>query len=110
ALIVMLVSVVANAWGASSIYLCIGEKAGQGVKSGGTTPPGKCPALTEKQKVVYAPVALPKDPAEQEKLLSILPHMKYVESGVGGRPTVEFSGVNVQIVNGEGSTRTANGD
>ncbi|HME02298.1 MAG TPA: hypothetical protein VKG38_04630, partial [Solirubrobacteraceae bacterium] len=40
---------------------------------------------------------------------SILPHMTYVASGVGGKPTVQFSGVNVQVVNGEGKTATKNG-
>src|SRR5262245_49721639 len=31
------------------------------------------------------------------------------EAGVGGKPTIQFSGVNVQVVNGSGSTYTANG-
>ena len=97
-----------GAMAASSIYLCIGEKAGQGVKSGGTT--GTCPAVTEKQKVVYVPVALPKEAAEQQTLLSILSHAKFIESGIGGKPTIRFSGVNVQIVNGEGTSTTTNGE
>jgi hypothetical protein len=46
---------------------------------------------------------------EQEKLKTILPYIKLVARGVGGKPTIEFSGANVQIVNGEGSTQTANG-
>jgi hypothetical protein len=33
----------------------------------------------------------------------------YESSGVGGKPTVEFSGVNVQIVDGSGFTSTVNG-
>jgi hypothetical protein len=98
-----------GAMAASSIYLCIGEKSGQGVKSGGTTAPGTCPKVTEKQKVVYVPVSLPKEAAEQEKLLSLLPHIKYEASGVGGKPTIQFSGVNVQVVNGEGKTASVNG-
>jgi hypothetical protein len=106
----LLAAMASGALAASSIYLCIGEKAGQGVKSGGTTAPGTCPKLTEKQKVVYIPVALPKEAAEQERLLSILPHIKYEASGVGGKPTIQFSGVNVQVVNGEGKTASANGE
>ena len=47
--------------------------------------------------------------SEQETLKSILPYVKYVASGVGGKPTIQFSGANVQIVNGEGSTNTTNG-
>jgi hypothetical protein len=66
--------------------------------------------VTEKQKVVYVPVALPKEAAEQQKLLSILPHVKYEEKGVGGKPTIQFSGVNVQLVNGEGKTASINGE
>jgi hypothetical protein len=47
--------------------------------------------------------------AEQEKLQSILPYVRFVASGVGGKPTIQFSGANVQIVNGEGKTATTNG-
>lgn len=78
---------------ASSIYLCLTEKAGA-AKSGGVE--GKCPAPTK--TATYAKLALPKEESEQQTLLSILPHIKYIASGVGGKPTIEFSGVNVQIV------------
>jgi hypothetical protein len=47
--------------------------------------------------------------SEQETLKSILPYVKYVAEGVGGKPTIQFSGANVQILNGEGSTQTTNG-
>ena len=47
--------------------------------------------------------------SEQETLKTILPYVKYVASGVGGKPTIQFSGANVQIVNGEGTTQTTNG-
>jgi hypothetical protein len=33
-----------------------------------------------------------------------------VESGVAGKPTIQFSGVNVQVVNGSGSESTLNGE
>jgi hypothetical protein len=105
----LLAVLAAGALAGAPIYLCIGEKAGQGVKSGGTTAPGSCPKVTETQKVLYVPVAVPKEAAEQEKLLSILPYIKYLASGVGGKPTIQFSGVNVQIVNGEGKTASVNG-
>jgi hypothetical protein len=42
-------------------------------------------------------------------LKSIVPYMKYVASGVGGKPTIQFSGVNVQIVNGKGKTAIVDG-
>jgi hypothetical protein len=48
--------------------------------------------------------------SELETLKSILPHTKFVASGIAGKPTIQFSGVNVQIVNGEGNTQSANGE
>lgn len=39
--------------------------------------------------------------SEQETLKSILPYVKYIASGVGGKPTIQLSGVNLQILNGE---------
>jgi hypothetical protein len=42
-------------------------------------------------------------------LKSILPDIKFVSSGVGGKPTIQFSGVNLQILNGDGSTNSTNG-
>ncbi len=103
-LAVVFLTMVGSTWGASPIYLCLTEKAGA-AKSGGVE--GKCPLPTATVK--YAKVALPKEESEQQTLLSILPHVKYVASGVGGKPTIQFSGVNVQVVNGEGKTATTNG-
>jgi hypothetical protein len=40
---------------------------------------------------------------------SILPDLKYVASGVGGKPTVQFSGINLQVINGSGTESTLNG-
>ena len=37
-------------------------------------------------------------------LLSMLPHMSFTSSGVGAKPTIRFTGVNVQIVSGSGAT------
>jgi hypothetical protein len=42
--------------------------------------------------------------ADQRTLLSVLPHISFVASGVGGKLTMRFTGVNVQIVLGSGST------
>jgi hypothetical protein len=47
--------------------------------------------------------------AEQATLKGILPYVQYVPSGVGGKPTILFSGANVQIVNGAGATQTTDG-
>src|SRR5437763_5289781 len=65
---------------------CVPTTAGQAVVSGGT---GAAPSCGAGQTGVLAP--------------------SYVSSGVGGKPTVEFSAVNVQIVNGTGSTASVNG-
>jgi hypothetical protein len=46
---------------------------------------------------------------EIKLLKQILPHVKYIEKGVGGKPTIQVSGANLQIVNGEGKTNTTNG-
>lgn len=46
---------------------------------------------------------------EQAVLKVILPHIKYIPSGIGGKPTIQFTGVNVQIVDGEGKTRSVDG-
>ena len=94
-----------GAMAASPIFLCIGTKAGQGVKSGGTE--GKCPLPTE--KVTFNKVALPSEESEQQKLLAILPYIKYVASGVGGKPTIQFSGANLQVVSGLSSEEAVNG-
>jgi hypothetical protein len=46
---------------------------------------------------------------EQLALLkSILPYLKYVAAGVGGKPTIQFSGANIEIVNGS-DTENPNG-
>jgi hypothetical protein len=42
--------------------------------------------------------------SEQETLKSILPYVKFVASGVGGKPTIQISGANLQIINGKLST------
>lgn len=70
---------------------------GKAGAEGKTGPEGKegGPSLTAEQRT---------------KLLAILPYIKYEEKGVGGEPTIQFSAVNVQIVNGEGKTETTNGE
>ena len=62
---------------------CVPAAAGQPVTSGGT---GAAPTCSAGQPVL-APT--------------------FVSSGVGGMPTVQFTGVNVQVVSGAGSTHAA---
>jgi hypothetical protein len=47
--------------------------------------------------------------AEQNTLKAVLPYIKFVASGIDEKPTIQFSGANVQIVDGAGSTHTTNG-
>ena len=47
--------------------------------------------------------------SEKETLLSILPDIKYEAEGVDKKPTIQFSGVNVQILSGAGSETALNG-
>jgi hypothetical protein len=41
--------------------------------------------------------------AEQEKLEKILPYVKFVAKGVDEKPTIQFSGANIQIISGAGT-------
>lgn len=92
---------VAAAWAESPTWLCVPKTAGKAVTSGGTGTKAEC------EKETTTTVELP--PAgELPTLVNILSHMKYVASGIEGQPTVKFEGVNVQIVNGAGSTATTN--
>src|SRR3954468_6203979 len=65
---------------------CIPTTAGQAVVSGGT---GTSPTCGGGTTPVLAPT--------------------YVNPGVGGKPTVQFPAVNVQIINGAGATPALNG-
>jgi hypothetical protein len=48
--------------------------------------------------------------AEQEsKIAALLEHVKVEEKGIDEKPTIQFTGANVQIVDGEGKTETTNG-
>src|SRR5436309_15319489 len=73
---------VSCAWAAvTPAWECVPTTAGQAVVSGGT---GATPSCGGGQTAVLAPT--------------------YVSSGVGGKPTVQFAAVNVQIVSGSGGT------
>lgn len=66
------------------------------------------PAGPQGQGGKEGPISRLSDP-EAEKLLAVLPYIKYVASGVGGKPTIQFSGANVQVVSGGGKTEETNG-
>jgi hypothetical protein len=46
----------------------------------------------------------------KSEVKALLKYTKVEESGVGGKPTVQFSGANVQVVNGLGVTAFTNGE
>jgi hypothetical protein len=81
---------------AASVSMCVPTTPGQPLVSGACSGSGTT-------------VALPASSADQQTLISILPYVRFVASGVGGLPTVQFTGANVQIVNGAGSTAKTNG-
>jgi hypothetical protein len=47
---------------------------------------------------------------EQEELKALLKYVKVQASGVGGKPTVQVAGANVQILSGAGAESTDNGE
>jgi hypothetical protein len=48
--------------------------------------------------------------SELESLKGLAGHVKVLGAGIDGKPTIQFSGVNVQVVNGEGKTESTNGE
>jgi hypothetical protein len=97
---VVFAGVAESALGASSVFLCVPSTAGEAVTSGGST--GTCGAGT-------SVVALPSEKTEQEKLISILPHINYETEGIDKKPTLQFTGINLQVIDGSGSETTING-
>jgi hypothetical protein len=68
-------------------------KEGKEGKAGKAGPEGKSPFTAE----------------ETATLKAILPFIKFVSVGAGSKPTIQFSGVNVQVLNGSGKQLTSNG-
>ncbi len=91
-LAVGLMGVMANAAMAAPLKICVPEREGAAIR---TPKKGVCAAKST------ATVLLPE--VEEEKLAAILPYEKYVASGVGGKPTIQVSGANVQIESGAGT-------
>jgi hypothetical protein len=106
-LIVASLMMVVSAWAESTTTLCVPEASSKPVLS--TNTKGECPTKGTKVPVKYKSVQLP-GTGGLETLNKILPHITYLESGVDGKPTIQFSGVNVQVVNGERRTETTNGE
>jgi hypothetical protein len=84
----------------STTTLCMPSKVGKPIVAGEA---GTC---KNTKSITYVALSLPGS-GGLELLTKILPHMSFIESGVAGAPTIQFSGVNVQIVSGSGSTNGA---
>jgi hypothetical protein len=107
ALVVVFSMTAAAAWAEAPTTICVPEYASSQVLS--TNAKGECPAkVISKTTVKYKSEALP-GTTELEKLDKLLPHVSYVQSGVAGKPTIQLTGVNLQVVNGEGKTAGVNG-
>jgi trimeric autotransporter adhesin len=83
---------------ADQVNMCVPTTAGQPIVSNGSQTQCTGPQAGD------TAVALPSSSDDQQTLLSLLPHVQVVDSGVGGKPTIRFSGVNVQVVSGSGAT------
>ncbi len=73
---------------AASLFLCVPTTAGQAAVSGGSSA-SNCGAGTTAVDT------------------AILSHASYTDTGIDGKPTITFTGVNVQVVSGAGSTSGA---
>ena len=80
---------------ASGLQVCVPSFAGATLR---TPKAGVCKAGYKKSEL----------PSEEQA--TIMAHMKYEATGIDGKPTIKISGANVQIVNGEGTTATTNGE
>jgi hypothetical protein len=68
-------------------FMCIPDTAGAAVTSGGTT--GTCASGTA--------LKVPASAADQQTLIDLLPYVSFRASGIGGKPTVDFKGINIHV-------------
>jgi hypothetical protein len=97
ALAVVLLAAMALCGSALATTLCLANKANGDVKGPTTVGGSAC-------KSGYAAIELP-----SASELEILKHASYEPEGIGKKPTVVFSGVNVQVESGAGEEKTLNG-
>jgi hypothetical protein len=83
-----LASVAVAAPARAGTFICVPSQAGAAVVSGGSS--GTCNSVS-------TPVQLPTSAADQQTLLDILPYVTYAKSGVGEKPTIYFTGVNINL-------------
>lgn len=69
--------------------LCVPKTAGQTAFSGGDNPSVYCAGAQT--------MLMPDSVADQQKLIDLLPYLTFKASGVGKKPTLVFTGLNIQI-------------
>ncbi len=107
-------AVLAPAAGATALKLCVPKREGAALR---TPTHGRCARGYSLQALGRQGPAGPQGPegragvgaSELQTLTSVLPYINFIARGVGGQPTIQFSGANVQIVDGLGSTESING-
>jgi hypothetical protein len=110
-LLITAVLAVAQATAATTITACMPYLKTTGKLDTGKpivagTEAGTCKNTTS---VEYHALNLPSG-AGFELLNQVLAHMTYEPEGIDKKPTVRFTGVNVQVVNGENATASHNGE
>ena len=74
---------------AAATALCVPNTAGQAAFSGGDNPSVYCAGAKT--------MLMPDSVADQQKLIDLLPYITYKASGIGKKPTLKFTGLNIQI-------------
>ena len=92
-LIAATAAIAAAAPAAASVALCVPTTAGQAAFSGGTAGGASCNGART--------VLMPDSVEDQQKLIDLLPYVTYKASGIGKKPTLRFTGLNLQIVKKE---------
>lgn len=93
ALIAATAAIIAAAPAAASVALCVPTTAGQAAFSGGTAGGASCNGART--------VLLPDSVDDQQKLIDLLPYVTFKASGIGRKPTLRFTGLNIQIAKKE---------
>jgi len=80
-------------------------KEGPAGKEGAAGKEGPAGKDGQEGKLVEAAVSK-LSPEEQEKLQTLLPYIKFESDGIDAKPTIQFTGANVQILSGAGKEST----
>jgi hypothetical protein len=104
AALVMVAFGAASAWAEASTHCVKATKVGKKFTGGWNNT--NCTAVNATHEGKYEKLASFSE-SEEQQLKALLKYVKVQASGVAGKPTVQFSGVNVQVVSGAGKTNAA---